>query len=76
MFNLFPISLLIMALGGIVYVVSDHLSEFEKNDETDDFGFSLKAKLAGWISQLPLDDIKTQSLSLTQKSLHKMRHKR
>ncbi|MCX6813617.1 MAG: hypothetical protein NT078_00065 [Candidatus Azambacteria bacterium] len=73
MFNLIPISLLIMALGGVVYIVSDHLSEFEKNDETADSGFSFKAKFADWISQLPLDGVKAQSLSLTQKLLHKTR---
>ena len=73
MFNLIPISLLIMALGGVIYIVSDHLSEFEENDEAADSGFSLRAKLAGWINQLPLDNVKAQSLSLTQKLLHKMR---
>ena len=73
MFNLIPISLLIMALGGVIYIVSDHLSEFEENDEATDFGFSLRAKLAGWINQLPLDNIKAQSLSLTQKLLHRTR---
>ena len=73
MFNLIPISLLIMALGGVIYIVSDHLSEFEENDETADSGFSFKAKLAGWINQLPWDNVKAQSLSFTQKSLHRMR---
>ncbi len=62
-----------MALGGVIYIVSDHLSEFEENDEAADSGFSLRAKLAGWINQLPLDNVKAQSLSLTQKLLHKMR---
>jgi len=73
MFNLIPISLLIMALGGAIYIVSNHLSEFEKKDEAADSGFSLRAKLAGWVNQLPLDNVKAQSLSWTQKLLHKMR---
>ncbi len=73
MFNLIPISLLIMALGGVIFIVSNHLSEFEENDEAADSGFSLRAKLAGWINQLPLDNVKAQSLSLTQKFLHRMR---
>ena len=81
MFNLIPISLLIMALGGVIYIVSDHLSEFSAKggspeggeDEEDESSFGIKAKLAGWINQLPLDNIKAQSLSLTQKVLHKMR---
>ncbi len=62
-----------MALGGVIFIVSDHLSEFEENDEAADSGFSLRAKLAGWINQLPLDNVKAQSLSLTQKFLHRMR---
>jgi len=73
MFNLIPISLLIMALGGAIYVVSNHLSEFEENDKSAGSGFSIRAKLAGWINQLPLDNVKAQSLSLTQKLLHRMR---
>ena len=73
MFSLFPLSLLIMALGGVIYIVSNHLSELEENDEEAIPGFSLKIKLAEWISQLPLDTVKAQSLSLTQKLLHKMR---
>ena len=73
MFNLIPISLLIMALGGVIFIVSDHLSEFEENGEAADSGFSLKVKLTSWINQLPLDNIKAQSLSLTQKFLHRMR---
>ena len=73
MFNLIPISLLIMALSGVIFIVSNHLSEFEENDEAADSGFGLKAKLAGWINQLPLDNVKAQSLSWTQKLLHKMR---
>ncbi len=62
-----------MALGGAIYVVSNHLSEFEENDKSADSGFSIRAKLAGWINQLPLDNVKAQSLSLTQKLLHRMR---
>lgn len=62
-----------MALGGAIYIVSNHLSEFEEIDEAADSGFGLRAKLAGWINQLPLDNIKAQSLSLTQKLLHRMR---
>ena len=62
-----------MALGGVVYIVSDHLSEFEKNDEIDNSEFNFKAKFADWINQLPLDNIKAQSLSLAQKSLHRTR---
>jgi len=81
MFNLIPISLLIMALGGVIYIVSDHLSEFSAKggsasggeDEEDESSFGIKAKLAGWINQLPLDNIKAQSLSLTQKLLHRTR---
>ncbi len=73
MFNLIPISLLIMALGGVIFIVSNYLSEFEENDEGADSGFSFRAKLAGWINQLPWDNIKAQSLSFTQKSLHRMR---
>ncbi len=70
-----------MALGGIIYIVSDHLSEFSAQggsayggeDEEDESSFGIKAKLAGWINQLPLDNIKAQSLFLTQKLLYKMR---
>src|SRR3989338_3492581 len=73
MFDLIPISTLIAALGGIVYVVSNHLSEFDENDETDSQGFSFKAKFADWTSKLPLERVKAQSLSLTQKLLRKTR---
>jgi hypothetical protein len=70
-----------MALGGVIYIVSDHLSEFSAKggsasggeDEEDEFSFGIKAKLAGWINQLPLDNVKAQSLSWTQKFLHRMR---
>ena len=81
MFNLIPISLLIMALGGVIFIVSNHLSEFSAKggsasggeDEEDEFSFGIKAKLAGWINQLPLDNVKAQSLSFAQKFLHRMR---
>ena len=73
MFDLIPISTLIAALGGVVYVVSNHLSEFDENDETDSQGFSFKAKFADWTSKLPLERVKAQSLSLTQKLLRKTR---
>lgn len=77
MFNLIPVSLLISAIGGIIYIVSNHLSEFSGNDDNDDnkddFSFNLKARFIGWVNQLPLDSVKSQSLSLTQKTLHKLR---
>ncbi len=76
MFNLIPLSLLIMALGGVIYIVSNHLPEFSASGEEDEknkFSFGIRAKLAGWINQLPLDNVKAQSLSLTQKLLHKTR---
>lgn len=62
-----------MGLGGFIYIASNHLSEFEENEAADDSIFSLKTKLAGWINQLPLDNVRAQSLFLTQKLLHKMR---
>lgn len=73
MFDLIPISLLVTALGGVVYVVSNHLSEFEKNGEETKPEFSFKARFADWINQLPLDGAKAQSLSAAQKILHKTR---
>ncbi len=81
MFNLIPISLLILALGGVIFIVSNHLSEFSAKDgsasggeeEEGESSFGIKAKLASWINQLPLDNIKVQSLSFTQKFLHRMR---
>lgn len=73
MFDLFPISLLVTALGGVVYIVSNHLSEFEQNGEETKSEFSFRARFAGWISQLPLDGAKAQSLSAAQKVLHKTR---
>ena len=58
----------------MVYIISNHLSEFNgDNEKNDDFNFSLKAHFASWINQLPLDSVKIQSLSLTQKMLHKTR---
>ena len=81
MFSLIPISLLIMALGGVIYIVSDHLSEFSAKggsasggeDEEDESSFGIKVKLAAWINQLPWNNMKAQSLSFTQKFLHRMR---
>lgn len=74
MFNLIPLSLLIGSLGGILYIVSSHLSEFNDEEEKNDvFGFSLKAYFIEYINQLPLDNIKSQSLSLTRKILHRFR---
>lgn len=74
MFNLIPISLLITAIGGIVYIISNHLSEFSADEENDnDFKFNIRARFAEWAGQLPLDNIKSQSLSLTQKLLHRSR---
>lgn len=78
MFSLIPISLLITAIGGIVYIASNHLSEFSDGDGDngaigDNSQFKLKARLAQWTKELPLDNIKSQSLSLTQKMLHKFR---
>ena len=73
MFNLIPISLLIMALGGVVYIFSNHLSDLEdeKNAEGSSFGF--KAKFADFVNKMPLDNFKSQSLSFTQKLLHRIR---
>ena len=78
MFNLLPISLLIIAIGGIVYIISNHLSEFsdqggENGKNGDVFQFNLKARFAKWANELPLDNVKTQSLSLTKKLLHRFR---
>ena len=78
MFNLLPISLLIAAIGGIVYIISNHLSEFsdqsgENGENGDAFQFNLKARFVEWANQLPLDNIKSRSLSLTQKMLHRTR---
>src|SRR3989344_9347720 len=74
MFNLIPISLLIMALGGVVYIFSNHLSELEEDENnTEDPGFSFKAKFADFVNQMPLDNFKSRSLSVTQKLLHRVR---
>lgn len=74
MFNLIPLSLLIGSLGGILYVISGHLSEFNDEEEKSDvFGFNLKARFIEYVNQLPLDNIKSQSLSLTRKVLHRFR---
>ena len=73
MFDLMPISLLVTALGGVVCIVSNHLSEFEKNGEETKPEFSFRTKFAGWVNQLPLDGAKAQSLSVAQKLLHKTR---
>ena len=74
MFNLIPVSLLIGALGGILYIVSGHLSEFNNEEEKKDvLEFNLKSRIVQYINQLPLDNIKIQSLSLTKKTLHRFR---
>ena len=74
MFNLIPISLLIMALGGVVYIFSNHLSELEDDKNgAEDSGFSFKAKFADFVNRMPLDNLKSQSLSITQKLLHRVR---
>ncbi len=73
MFDLVPISLLVAALGGVIYIVSNHLSEFEKNGEETKPEFSFRARFAGWFNQLPLGGAKAQSLSVAQKILHKTR---
>lgn len=74
MFNLIPASLLIMALGGVVYIFSNHLSDLEEDENnTEDSDFGLKTKLANFVSQMPLDRLKARSLSFTQKSLHRIR---
>lgn len=72
MFNLIPASLLVMALGGIIYIISSHLSEFDE-EKNDDPIFNLKAYFVNYINQLPLDNFKIQSISLTQKILHRFR---
>ena len=68
-----PISLLVTALGGVVYIVSNHLSEFEQNGEEVKPESSFRVKFADWVGQLPLDGAKAQSLSVAQKLLHKTR---
>lgn len=74
MFNLIPISLLISAVGGIIYIISNHLSELKDDKEkNDEFRFNLKTRFISWINQLPMDSVKDHSLSLTQKMLHRLR---
>lgn len=73
MFNIIPTSLLIMALGGVVYIVSNHLSEFDDDEKTDGLIFRLKTHFIKYINQFPIDNVKIQSLSLTQKTLHRFR---
>jgi len=73
MFNLIPVSLLIMALGGIIYIASNHLSEFLDDDKDDKATFGLKIYFIKYVNRLPLDNVKNQSLSLIQKALHRFR---
>ena len=74
MFNLIPVSLLIGALGGILYIVSGHLSEFNNEEEKKDvLEFNLKSRVVQYINQLPLDTVKSQSLVITRKALHRFR---
>lgn len=73
MFNLIPISLLIMALGGVVYIFSNHFPEPEDENDAEDSYFSFRAKFADFINLMPLDNFKSQSLSITQKLLHRVR---
>ena len=61
-----------MSLGGLVYIISNHLSELEEDAE-DNSSFGLQARFVKWANQLPLDQVKVQSLSLTQKMLHRIR---
>jgi len=81
MFDLMPISLLVTALGGVVYIVSNHLSEFSATGGSPEGGehgedkssFGIMTKFADIINQLPLGGAKAQSLSVAQKILHKTR---
>lgn len=73
MFNLIPISILVMAFGGVLYIISNHLSEFEEDNDKNYSGFGIRIKLINWINQLPLDAVKSQSFSITQKFLHRTR---
>src|SRR3990167_757550 len=81
MFNLIPTFLFIVSLGGLVYIISNHLSELSGSDkenfsggnEENKFLFGLGSKLADWVNRLPLNDVKSQSLSFTQKFLHRTR---
>jgi len=61
-----------------VYIISNYLSELsvkggDNEENGDSFQFNLKARFIEWANQLPLDDIKSQSLSLAQKLLHRFR---
>lgn len=56
-----------------MYIVSNHLSELNGDSENEDFTFNLKARFVDWVNELPLDSVKSQSLSLTQKTLHRAR---
>lgn len=59
-----------------MYIISNHLSEFSNKDigeNGDAFQFNLKARFADWASELPLDNVKIQSLSLAKKFLHRFR---
>ena len=74
MFNLIPVLLFIGALGGILYIVSNHLSELNSEDEENDFReFNFKSRFAEYANRLPLDTIKRQSLAITKKTLHRVR---
>ncbi|MFH0792341.1 MAG: hypothetical protein V1905_03975 [bacterium] len=73
MFNLIPISLLIVALGGIIYIASNHLSKIDEDNEIDDVDFGVRTKFKEWLSRMPVEQIKSQSLVLTRKTLHKTR---
>lgn len=66
-----PISLLILSIGGIVYIISNHLSDINGDSGEDTFKF--KARFIYWVNQLPLSSVKSQSLSLIQKLLHRAR---
>ncbi len=72
MFDIFPISLLIIGIAGALYTTSNHISEFE-NDDDNAGGLGVKKKLAGLIKRLPLDSVKAQSLFVSQKMLHRTR---
>lgn len=71
MFNLMPISLLILSIGGIVYIISNHLSDI--NGDNSENAFKFKDHLTYWVNQLSLGSVKSQSILLTQKLLHRTR---
>jgi hypothetical protein len=62
-----------VSLGGLIYLISNHLTELNEDGGADDSGFGLRARFVDWVNQLPLDDVKNQSLSITQKLLHRIR---